>query len=93
MVSGYILTAVGMGVVFSALGLLAVIAWGLERMFRTEPAEQIAHGEPEPRVKAVIACALTYHLKRKGFIRFDTVAESLWIQQGRSYHDQIHSRN
>ncbi|MGC1119833.1 MAG: OadG family transporter subunit [Candidatus Methanofastidiosia archaeon] len=94
MVSGYTLTVVGMGVVFSALGLLAVIAWGLERIFRTaEPPEQTAHDEPEPHVEVAIACALAYHLKRKGSIHFDAVTESMWIQQGRIYHDQIQSRN
>lgn len=88
------MTVVGMGVVFSALGLLAVIAWGLERIFRTvEPPEQVAHDEPEPHVRAAIACSLAYHTKRKGSIHFDAARESLWIQQGRLYYDQIQNRN
>jgi Na+-transporting methylmalonyl-CoA/oxaloacetate decarboxylase gamma subunit len=86
MVSGYVLTVVGMSVVFMALGLLAVIAWGLERLFRTaEPPEQAV--SEELHVEAVIACALAHHVKRKGSIHFDAVTESMWIQQGRIYHD------
>lgn len=86
MVSGYMLTVVGMSVVFMALGLLAVIAWGLERIFRVaEPPEQIV--PEESHVEAVIACALVHHMKRKGSIHFDAVTESMWIQQGRIYHD------
>lgn len=81
--SGVTLTIVGMGIVFLALGLLALIAWGLERVFRVD-TEAEPH-KPESTMEAVVALALAYHTKRKGSVHIHHVNESVWMQQTRVY--------
>ncbi len=84
--TGFIVTIVGMGVVFLILGLLAVLAWGLERLFRTQPekkAEKEKEGTPETEI--VIMAALAYHVRRKGPIHLERVEESVWMQKARVY--------
>lgn len=89
MVSGATLTVIGMTVVFSALGLLALAAWILERLFRAEELESESEVKTpiraEAETEAVIALALLYHTKRKGSLHLERVNESTWIQQGRVY--------
>ena len=99
MVSGGTLTVIGMGVVFLALGLLAVAAWVLERVFREreeigeregerEKEIEIEHYEIsriEKDIEAAIALALVYHTKKKGSIHIERVNESTWMQQTRLY--------
>ena len=95
MVSGGTLTVIGMGVVFLALGLLAVAAWVLERVFREreekgerEKEKEIEHYEIsriEEEIEAAIALALVYHTKKKGSIHIERVNESTWMQQTRVY--------
>lgn len=93
MVSGITLTVIGMGVVFLALGLLAVAAWVLERMFREGEGkgkgEKKVGGyevsEIEEDITAAITLALVYHTKKKGLIRIEKVNESTWMQQTRVY--------
>lgn len=83
MVSGGALTITGMSVVFLALGLLALAAWVLERIFRVR--------EPEPEktessdVEAAIALALFLYTGKKGPIYLERVGESMWLQQTRVY--------
>ncbi|MBU7048038.1 MAG: OadG family protein [Theionarchaea archaeon] len=83
MVSGGALTVTGMSVVFLALGLLALAAWVLERVFRVK--------EPEPEktelsdVEAAIALALFLYTGKKGSIHMERVRESMWLQQTRVY--------
>jgi sodium pump decarboxylase gamma subunit len=93
-VSGFVLTVVGMGVVFSALALLAVTAWVLERVFReNEPGAREKEKERErgkikiekEDIKAIIAVALAYHTKKKGTIHIHGTNESLWMQQTRGF--------
>lgn len=93
-VSGFILTVMGMGVVFLALTLLAFTAWLLERIFRTEgTGEKEDKGERtgvqisqevSPDIKAVITLALAYQ-KRKASVHIQHVHESMWMQQTRVY--------
>ena len=89
-ISGVSLTIIGMGVVFAALILLAVAAWILERIFR-EPAGMIqtetirSDGEVPSDVRAAIALALTYHMKKKETFHMEGVRETMWIQQSRVY--------
>lgn len=91
MVSGVTLTVIGMSVVFTALTLLALAAWILERVFRAESESELKSKlKPEPRedaddIKAVIALALSYHTKEKGSLHIERVDESMWIQQARVY--------
>ena len=97
MVSGGTLTVIWMGVVFLSLGLLAVAAWVLERIFREreeigeregEKEIEIEHYEisrTEEDIKAAIALALVYHTKKKGSIHIERVNESTWMQQTRLY--------
>ena len=95
MVSGGTLTVIGMGVVFLALGLLAVAAWVLERVFREreeigEREEKMETGKYEisrieEDIEAAIALALVYHTKKKGSIHIERVNESTWMQQTRLY--------
>ncbi len=84
--TGFIVTIVGMGVVFLILGLLAVLAWGLERLFRIQP-EKKAEREKEPATETEIAimAALTYHVGRKCPIHLERVEESMWMQKARVY--------
>ncbi|MGD2247778.1 MAG: OadG family protein [Candidatus Methanofastidiosia archaeon] len=98
-ISGFVLTVVGMGVVFSALALLAVTAWVLERVFREnekDVQEKERRGkkikiekergkETTKDIKAVIAVALAYHTKKKGIIYIHGTNESLWMQQTRGF--------
>ena len=93
-VSGTSLTLIGMGVVFSALILLALAAWILERVFRTSPETPAPSREPiEPgkeqgetsQVEAIIALALAHHIKNKRKIHIETVQENIWIQHTRVY--------
>ncbi|MBU7042014.1 MAG: OadG family protein [Theionarchaea archaeon] len=95
-VSGTSLTLIGMGVVFSALILLALAAWILERVFRASPEPPAPSREPiEPgkereqgessQVEAVIALALAYHMKNKRKIHIETARENIWIQNTRVY--------
>lgn len=81
-VSGVTLTVVGMGVVFLALTVLAVTAWALEKMFRSNDN---AEKSETVEVEAVIALALAYHTKRKGSVHIHAVKESVWMQQTRVY--------
>ena len=80
-VSGITLTVIGMGVVFLALGLLALAAWILERIFRVEDTHLIQDSD----VRAAIALALVYHTQRKGVIHLQRVDESIWMQRVRVY--------
>jgi Na+-transporting methylmalonyl-CoA/oxaloacetate decarboxylase gamma subunit len=82
--SGTVLTIIGMGVVFSALALLALTAWILERVFRVERADESVVGV-ESDIEAVIALTLAYHTKRKGVIHLDGVDKSMWMQETRVY--------
>jgi Na+-transporting methylmalonyl-CoA/oxaloacetate decarboxylase gamma subunit len=89
-ISGISLTLIGMGVVFSALILLAIAASILERVFRESPGpvltEKGGHdGDLPSDVKAAITLALAYHLKKKGIIHMEGVRETMWIQQSRVY--------
>jgi sodium pump decarboxylase gamma subunit len=91
-VSGFVLTVVGMGVVFSALALLAVTAWVLERVFREDEKgvrekekERRKKGKGKKDIKAIIAVALAYHTKKKGTIHIHGTSESLWMQQTRRF--------
>lgn len=89
-----------MGVVFSALVLLAVTAWILEKVFRdSEQKEGIdepkkkekrkikieGKGKEKENIKAIIALALAYHTKKKGQIHIHGINESLWMQQTRGF--------
>jgi Na+-transporting methylmalonyl-CoA/oxaloacetate decarboxylase gamma subunit len=89
-ISGISLTLIGMGVVFSALILLAIAASILERVFRESPGpaptEKGGHdGDLPSDVKAAITLALAYHLKKKETIHMEGVRETMWIQQSRVY--------
>ncbi len=85
-ISGVTLTVVGMSVVFLALGLLALTAWILERIFRDEEGAKVRDVQSmKPDVEAVIALALAYHTKRKGSVHVYSVNESGWMQQTRVY--------
>ena len=85
-ISGITLTVVGMSVVFLALGLLALTAWILERVFRGEEGAKVKDVQSmKSDVEAIIALALAYHTRRKGSVRIYSVNESGWMQQTRVY--------
>jgi sodium pump decarboxylase gamma subunit len=85
-ISGVTLTIMGMGVVFSALILLALAAWILERVFRVPPEEVAERVEvKEESVEAIVAVALAYYLKNRSKIHFEGVKDTMWIQQSRVY--------
>lgn len=83
--SGSLVMILGIGIVFALLGILAVLSWGLERLFRVEAEKKVRVREEPLDVEAVIAVALAYHTKRKGAIRMERVDESVWMQHGRVY--------
>lgn len=83
MVSGGALTVIGMSVVFLALGLLALAAWVLERIFRVKEFE--IEGDSPSDVEAVIALALYLYTGKKGSIHLERVDESMWLQHTRVY--------
>ncbi|MBU7017861.1 MAG: OadG family protein [Theionarchaea archaeon] len=83
MVSGGELTITGMSVVFLALGLLALAAWVLERIFRVREPE--AEKTESSDVEAAIALALFLYTGKKGSIYLEKVGESMWLQQTRVY--------
>jgi Na+-transporting methylmalonyl-CoA/oxaloacetate decarboxylase gamma subunit len=87
-ISGVSLTLMGMGVVFSALILLALAAWILERIFRAQPEKMLEKGgEKGEPMEAIVALALAYYLKKKHKkkIDFEGVKDNMWIQQSRVY--------
>lgn len=81
--TGLTVTIIGMGVVFLILSLLAVLAWGLERMFRVRTPKKVDTGEAV--IEACIAAALAYHTREKAPIHLERVDESVWMQKARVY--------
>jgi hypothetical protein len=83
MVSGGVLTVTGMSVVFLALGLLALAAWVLERVFRVREPEIERNGPSD--MEAAIVLALFLYTGKKGSIHLERVSESMWLQKTRVY--------
>ncbi len=84
--SGFSVTIFGMGIVFLILSVLAVISWGLGKIFKVEePVPEKGREKEGEEKEAVIALALAYHTRRKGKIHIQNVNETVWMQQTRVY--------